>query len=1273
VLAWFLAVPLLLVALAVPIALGYARSDGGRAQIRRLLLAEARVRVPGLDLGRVDGGFLNELILRDIDLRDGDGRTAVHVDSLSVKYNLLALLHHTVAVRAVTVQGVRVLVRPETDGSLNVAHLIAAKAAPVSAAKPTASTKHGSSGAWRVQVDRLTVLDLGADVQTDEKAHPLRASLDLSARLSFDGQRVSASLNGLDVASDAGHLSAEGSATVDQLNRASARLADYWLVVSTDGLNPSALTPASPAGRLFISLAARGAGTPLSAGSNATVNLRVAPSEIAGIAVASGNLGVALDGARWRIGNGAIAGRGIGLTLAGHGDGANVALDVDATLKGKLPVPSGGASGGLRGNGRLAVHVAGTLPDANLTVDGNVTGLRAAEARVGAAVLHAQIQHPLSAPAGSLRLSARAVQLSPQAPRVDRLSLSAAGDRRGLRADAAVWGPRVRGGLRARGTLASGAADLTLQALSLDFATAAYRQTLALQHPARLRWRANDAITWDAVAVRGAGFRFTGQATSNGLYRLPGQRQQPLARIDLGLRQASINGLSPVDADLAATLSRRQASAHLTAAMPSARAQMTVDADLPVIVPAQGGAPRLGSRGPVRINLHTNDVNLRTVPLLEKVMRQQGVSGGVASLDVAVSGDAAHPDVKAGFALRDVMFRSIHGLGRDSRLKTVAGLGGSLSIETVPGAIHATSVLRIHGIGVLTADARTPLDVRQVMAGGDLRRAPVQATITIPTFSLASLAEFSDQLAGINGQLSGSAHITGTLARPSGSAELQVVNGKVDDLGFGPIKLTGQAHDGHVAAALEAHDLTGGSLTASALIERAEGDRVQVKVQARDLDLRFARVFVPTLRETAGIAQLKASVSGTVAAPLVNADFTVEKGRLGLIGQPTFHDLRLAATVRPGRATLARLEARSGDGSLSGDGWVVLDGLSPRQAVFKAHAHRFLVAAAGSTGALIDGDLAAEAALRADVLAGKVNVPRAQIWLPKGPGAGESRDLQKIGPHDDVHFVDDAALAAADRQRAGLGAPSTALKVGVRTGPIYIRGKDLDLELDSTLTIGSVPGGRRVGAPTVAGGISIRRGRINIQGQRFDFSRGEITFDGSPDINPRLDIILERQYPDALVQVALRGTPKKPELQMTSEPPVYDQAQIVSLILTGQPGGQPSTGHSFDPTAAVATAVLSKLADKLAPEVGLDVLRVENVDQHNEEGEATGAADTRIELGKYVSDRIYLSYAHVFGAAETENQNEAHVEYRLTRRWMLETIFGDAGVGGVDALWTVRY
>ena len=40
---------------------------------------------------------------------------------------------------------------------------------------------------------------------------------------------------------------------------------------------------------------------------------------------------------------------------------------------------------------------------------------------------------------------------------------------------------------------------------------------------------------------------------------------------------------------------------------------------------------------------------------------------------------------------------------------------------------------------------------------------------------------------------------------------------------------------------------------------------------------------------------------------------------------------------------------------------------------------------------------------------------------------------------------------------------------------------------------------------------------------------------------------------------------------------------------------------------------------------------------------------------------------------ETENSNEGRLQYRLTPNWMIESIFGDAGVGGVDLLWTKLY
>ena len=52
------------------------------------------------------------------------------------------------------------------------------------------------------------------------------------------------------------------------------------------------------------------------------------------------------------------------------------------------------------------------------------------------------------------------------------------------------------------------------------------------------------------------------------------------------------------------------------------------------------------------------------------------------------------------------------------------------------------------------------------------------------------------------------------------------------------------------------------------------------------------------------------------------------------------------------------------------------------------------------------------------------------------------------------------------------------------------------------------------------------------------------------------------------------------------------------------------------------------------------VMRVEGQEVKNEKGEATGDTDTRVEVGKYVTERIYLSYAHIFGAPAAEIQDE---------------------------------
>jgi len=106
-------------------------------------------------------------------------------------------------------------------------------------------------------------------------------------------------------------------------------------------------------------------------------------------------------------------------------------------------------------------------------------------------------------------------------------------------------------------------------------------------------------------------------------------------------------------------------------------------------------------------------------------------------------------------------------------------------------------------------------------------------------------------------------------------------------------------------------------------------------------------------------------------------------------------------------------------------------------------------------------------------------------------------------------------------------------------------------------------------------------------------------------------------------------------------------------------------------TGALSSLIIGKLKDQLAPSLPIDVIKVET----GNEG-YTGLGETRLEIGKYITDSVYLSYAHQFGSTSGTrrvNANEATLEYRFLKRYQLETAFGDAAVGRLNFYWTIRF
>lgn len=1130
----------------------------------------------------------------------------------------------------------------------------------------------------------------------------------------------------------AGHLSCTGSATFGE-----AGLGDFRVTARLDDLSPAAIAPATT-GQLSGQVSASGTGIPLQPGSRATVTADLTPSEIQGIQVGDVILRGTTVGARWSLTRLAAHVAGVSVRASGEGTGANgrARLEMDVARLGSRRHDGDAALPGVTGRahlaadvdsawpGRVGVHLAGHLQRIDVAHAARIGRARldadAAVTRAGSdwslasrgRLQVAGVATPgviadavavtwrtrsgadspsalakLLIPAGTVTAEARSVRAArPGGPSLSALAINARGDGRRLTLSARAVNPGGHGDLEAEVRREAGAIGVTLSRGEAEFRVGSGAkdsvQKIGLIKPAVVTLRpATDEISLSALHVRADGPLGRGEVLADGTYASPGSaRPRGRGQLALGLRGASTQGLPPMDADLVAALDDGRATGKLHArtsgngAAGGKTAELRATLDAPLSVTSRGLV--MAPAGPISGTIESSDVDLAALPPLQRLLARWGLTGGRFNVRAAVAGDVLDPRGTLDLDVKRLEYRHVTGDGRDAAVHRVPGIGVTLAVATSAHEIRISNRLALYGGGFVTLDATAGIGLAALLRGADPRQAPLSATVDLPRFQIAAFRSVSDELRDTTGWLSAHGRLTGTLAVPKGALDVRLDDAHIDQVGLGPLVAHVETNGRNLRGKLQMQTGAAGKMALTASLLTPAGavtgaPTLDLKLDARGIDPGFMRPFLTNVRELGGVIDAQVTARGSWARPALGGRLYYYRGRLGITGQPTFHDIGVAIALAPGRVDIDTLQAHSGDGVLSGKGQVKLEGMQLVSGDLSARAERFLVAAAGVSGSRLDGDLQVHLGRDGPAhLAGTATVPRATVWLP-GLSLG-GRKVQRIQPHDDVRFIDGASRAAAERDAATPPAtPATTLTLQGRARTIYVRAKDVDLELESRLTFQT----SATGEPSLVGVIRFRRGRIAIGSQRFELDESRIVFDGP--VTPRLDLRLAHTFPEATVTVELRGTAARPELRFRSDPPIYDQAQIVSLVLTGHLSGAPG-GPSPDPTAVIASAVLGKLADKLAPQLGLDVLKVEQTtpppDQQQQPASSSpGLLAQRVEIGKYVTDNVFVSYAHVFGANETQNTNEAQAEYRLSADWMAQTVFGDAGVGGIDAFWTRRY
>jgi translocation and assembly module TamB len=218
----------------------------------------------------------------------------------------------------------------------------------------------------------------------------------------------------------------------------------------------------------------------------------------------------------------------------------------------------------------------------------------------------------------------------------------------------------------------------------------------------------------------------------------------------------------------------------------------------------------------------------------------------------------------------------------------------------------------------------------------------------------------------------------------------------------------------------------------------------------------------------------------------------------------------------------------------------------------------------------------------------------------------------------------------------------------------WIKGRGANIEIKGTFDIKKKYGGHI----KIFGTANTVRGSYKILGKLFTIRRGTVSFRGQDEINPLLDIQALYEVSNVNAFINIVGTAKKPEIKFSSDPPM-EQSDILSYIVFGTSTDKIGSGER-NSLQGIATGIaggiaVNELKGVLGEDLSPDVLRI-----------GSGQGGTEIEVGKYLTDNLYVSY-------QRGSQDTALGTSTLTTDWVFieyeifDFLTLDSQVGGENS------
>ncbi|HEY2031681.1 MAG TPA: translocation/assembly module TamB domain-containing protein [Myxococcales bacterium] len=663
-------------------------------------------------------------------------------------------------------------------------------------------------------------------------------------------------------------------------------------------------------------------------------------------------------------------------------------------------------------------------------------------------------------------------------------------------------------------------------------------------------------------------------------------------------------------------------------------------------------------------------------------------STGTVNLTARLSGTPLKPTLQVITAGENVSSGKLHGLGFQGQLDVGPKVKLTFGAQSGPAVVARLDADAALSGGELVEllrrrddpDAVAPLLDRQL-----------GLTLEIPGLPIARASQLAGRNAVAEGRVVGRVTLAGTAARPRLKGQLSIKDVSARETRLGSAEVDLDANDAGAVLHVGLDPPGGGSFVGKAKLKADLGGRtlmregaqsitsgyLDAELTAKKLDLAFLSGIVPRVRKAAGTLDMEVKASGPPLKALPTGEAHLKGGLAEIIGQGVYEDVGLDAKFSPKEVVIDRITGTTGPGTFStvlvasrkpnndpavpdafefsgeihlGDAESVRDRKRPDGSPLPAGA--VPVRQAGEQRA----DVTAEVDLFGDysdgLLHANAKIPEARIVIQGLP----DKKLPKLKPNPDIEIVEpghrphppDQTAEEADAEAEAKKTATLRAHAKLEIVHLYVKAEDFEFPLETNLVFDY--DAQHPDGPTADGTIHVPNGSFNALGRRFTIIDAKITETGGDITDPELEVKALFENPQANVTITVSGSAQNPQLEMSSTPPM-DQDAIAFFLATGRIQGRATQSGGGVDLSGAATSVLGSLLfgqvrKQLASVLPVDVLTIDTSTQE-------------ASVGKYIGDRIFIGYRQRLTPAPNENTSEGRIEYEFNRSVSAEATLGD--------------